>query len=252
MSEVSSRHTARRAAIIIIGNEVLSGKVVDINSSYLLKELYALGVKVERVLTIPDDQDLIADTVRQAATQFDYVFTSGGIGPTHDDVTFPAIAQAFDTPLEAIPELMQLLRDHYKGEINAAAIRLATMPKGVELVYTPTLRYPMTIMRNVYIFPGVPELLRAKFDAIRERFREAPYHLTRIFTQQIESALADDLISTLAEFPGVEIGSYPRFDTPDYKVLLTLESKDCTQLTRARDYLLERLDRSCLVEVTGP
>lgn len=241
--------TVKTASILIIGNEVLSGKVVDANSPFLLKELYALGVKVERVLTIPDVLEVIAQEVRGASERYDFVFTSGGVGPTHDDVTMMGIARAFDVPLEEHPDLLALLNAHYQGQLNEAARRMALLPEGAQLLYEGDIKYPMAVLRNVYIFPGVPELLRLKFIAIKERFRDTPYFLVQIYTRQGESNLAASLETTLSLFPGIEIGSYPRFDTHDYKVMLTLESKDRSLLCAARDHLLTVLEAEQLVRV---
>lgn len=240
----------RTAAILIIGNEVLSGKIQDANSPYLLKELYALGVKVQRVLTIPDELEIIQREVREASASHDFVFTSGGIGPTHDDVTIPAVAAAFSVPLVTSDALVQLARHRYEEQITEATMRMTRIPAGCQLIFAPSLHYPVALMHNVYIFPGVPEFLRAKFNAIKERFRDLPYHLVRIFTRQGESVLAASLEATLERFPGLDIGSYPRFDTDEYRVMLTLESKDQCLLRGARDFLLSQLATQELVRVT--
>jgi len=240
---------ARTAAIIVIGNEVLSGKVEDINSRYLLKELYQLGVRVQRVITIPDELETIAEEVRKASAQWDYVFTSGGVGPTHDDVTFPGVARAFGVPLVEHPDLLKLVQSHFKHDINDAARRLSRIPEGTELLYEGNLIYPLSRIHNVYVFPGVPEMLRTRFEAVKERFREAPYFLIRIFTQQGESVLAAHLEDTLIRFSGLEIGSYPRFDCEEYRVELTMESKDPALLARARDHLLSCMDDVQVVRI---
>lgn len=250
MVSASTDGTARTAAILIIGNEVLSGKITDLNSPFLLQELRALGVKVQRVLTIPDELDVIAHEVKQLSERYHFVFTSGGVGPTHDDVTMPGIAAAFGVPLLTHPTLLKLAQDRYRDALTEAALRMTVVPEGTELVFAPTLTYPVTVLHNVYIFPGVPEYLRWKFNAIKERFREAPYHLVKIFTQQGESVLAALLENTLELYPAIDIGSYPRFDTDEYRVMLTLESKDRTQLVLARDHLLGLMHPESLVRVT--
>lgn len=241
--------TSRTAAIVVIGNEVLSGKVTDVNSPFLLRELYALGVQVRRVVTIPDVLETIAHEVREASRNHDFVFTSGGIGPTHDDLTIPGIAAAFDLPLESHPMLVKLATERYQEKITEATLRMTRLPVGTELVFGGHLIFPVTVVRNVYIFPGVPEYLRAKFETIKERFRDAPYHLIQIYTQQGESVLAAMLEQTLEQFPCIEIGSYPRFDTHEYKVMLTLESKELPLLEKARDYLLDLMLPEALVKV---
>jgi molybdopterin-biosynthesis enzyme MoeA-like protein len=153
--------------------------------------------------------------------------------------------------LEEHPHIIALLNEYYQGHINEASRRMAMLPAGAELIFEEDVRFPLTTMRNVYIFPGVPELLRAKFDAIKERFRDSPYHLVQIFTHEGESVLAEHLEATLEHFPGIEIGSYPRYDTGEYKVMLTLESKDPALLGRARDHLLTCMAADQLVRVVG-
>lgn len=241
----------RTAAILVIGNEVLSGKVVDSNSPWLLKELYGLGVKTRRVLTIPDELEIIAQEVRALSAQVDYVFTSGGIGPTHDDVTILGVARAFGVELVQHPDLLAMAQQHYQKRLTQAVLRMTYVPDGASLVWGSGLNFPITRMHNVHIFPGVPEYFRAKFEAIREQFRDTPYHLVRIYTRQGESVLAALLEQTLEQHPGVEIGSYPRFDTEAYRVMVTLESKEEAALLRARDTLVSLLAPEQLVEVVS-
>jgi len=245
----SSLESNRTAALIIIGNEVLTGKVEDANSRFLLKQLYELGVQVRRVCVLPDEIDIISAEVREAAQKYDYVFTSGGVGPTHDDVTFRSIAAAFSTELQEHPVLRRLLEERFRGQITEAALRMIRLPVGTELLNANDLLSQVCHIQNVYIFPGVPQMLQAKFSSIRERFRQAPYFLIQIFTQQGESSLAQHLEQTLARHPAVEIGSYPRYDSDEYRVELTLQSKDRVQLAHARDHLLDQLDSSQLVRV---
>ena len=240
------------AAVIIIGNEVLSGKVRDANSPFLLEQLHSLGVCVRRVEVIPDDIDEIAASVRQASERFDHVFTSGGIGPTHDDLTLPGVARAFDVPLEKNAILARMVREYFGGEVTRAAERLAMLPSGAELTFIPKLAYPVMSMKNVFIFPGVPELLRRKFEGIKERFRQAPYYLVQIFVRDEENRIAGDLQACAARFSGVEVGSYPRFDSSDYSVELTLSGKDPERLRQARSFLLSRLSSDRIVRTVGP
>lgn len=230
------------AGILVIGNEILSGKVVDENSPYLCRELRQLGVDVGRILTIPDQVEEIACEVRATSERFDYVFTSGGIGPTHDDLTMQGVARAFERPLAESPTIAaRLRRATGSGELNESQLRMARVPEGARLVDAGDLWFPVVIVENVYILPGVPALLRKKFDSIRERFRGVPVLLKRVFVRRRESEIAASLNELLGEFPELMLGSYPRIGEEAFHVLLTLESRDAGYLQRALDALLERL-----------
>jgi molybdenum cofactor synthesis domain-containing protein len=215
-----------RVGIVIIGNEILSGKFADENASFLIGELRALGVELGRIAVIPDQIEDIAETVPRHAARFDAVFTSGGVGPTHDDVTMAGIARGFDTRVVRQPELERLLREYYKERLTDSHLRLAEVPEGTELVYGTDPVWPVMCYRNVYILPGVPSLFRRKFLAIRERFRSRPFHTARVYVMADEATIAPDLDRVVAAHPAVAFGSYPRFDEPDYRVLLTVESQD--------------------------
>ena len=160
----------RTAGIVVIGNEILSGKVTDTNSSFLTRELRRMGVDVRRITVIPDDLDDIARTVRAFHERFDLVFTSGGVGPTHDDMTIEGIARAFGRSVVRERELEQKLREFYKEKVNEARLKMSEVPEGAELIYGGALAFPTLKIANVYILPGIPEILQSKFLAIRERF----------------------------------------------------------------------------------
>jgi len=240
---------AKTAGILIIGNEVLSGKVEDQNSPYLVRELRALGVQVQRITTVPDDAKVIAQEVRAFADRYDFVFTTGGVGPTHDDITITAIAAAFGRGVVRHPLLEGVLRRHYGEGITSAQLRMAEIPEGSELVGEGELTFPVITLGNVYIFPGIPDAVRWKFERIRERFREAPYILRRVFLRCDEGGIADDLIATLCQFPELQLGSYPILNNPDHNVMLTLESKNAEYVEQALNSLLSRLPPQAIVRV---
>jgi molybdenum cofactor synthesis domain-containing protein len=206
------------AGIILIGDEILSGKVVDENARFLIEELRELGVALLRVSIIPDVLDEIAAEVRSFAGRYDHVFTSGGVGPTHDDLTMAGVARAFDTQIVRHPELERLLRGFYGAGIAERNLRMADVPDGVTLVLGDSPSWPVITLRNVYILPGIPEIFRIKFKSIRERFRSDPYHLHCVFTSEEEGAIAAELDRIVAAYPGVQVGSYPRLDSSEYKV----------------------------------
>lgn len=238
---------AKTAGIVIIGNEVLSGKTQDTNSHYLSKELRALGVELRRVVVIPDEIDLIGREVAAFSRDFDFVFTTGGVGPTHDDVTMAGIARGFGVKVVRHPELERRLRDRHGENINEARLRMAEIPEGAELVGDWSLFGPVAKMKNVFIFPGIPKVLQDRFAAIKERFREAPYFLKVVYSKEGEGVIADFLNDLLAGFPELLLGSYPVLDNPDYRVKLTLESKDAAYLERAFQKLLSALPKGSIL-----
>ncbi|MFP5264991.1 MAG: competence/damage-inducible protein A [Blastocatellia bacterium] len=239
----------KTAAIVVIGNEILTGKSADKNASFLISELYELGVSLRRVVIIPDDVEEIVTAVRESAARFDYVFTSGGVGPTHDDVTIEAIARAFGQPVVRHPELEAMLRGYFGEGADEARLRMADTPRGSELIREKGLRWPVLAMRNVYVLPGVPELFRGKFEAIRERFRAEPFHTSAIYTREDEFDIAPRLDKVAALHTDVEIGSYPTFTRDDYRVKITIESKESAAVERARAALLETLDAEAIARV---
>jgi molybdenum cofactor synthesis domain-containing protein len=215
-----------RAGIVIIGNEILSGKFADENAAFLIGELRALGVELGRISVIPDDEADIAETVTRHAARFDMVFTSGGVGPTHDDVTIAGIARGFGVGVVRHPVLMDLLRAYYGDRLTESHLRLAEVPEGTEMVYGTDPVWPVVMFRNVYILPGVPSLVRRKFLQVRERFASRPFRTGRVYLMADEAANADELTRVVATHQGVSFGSYPRVDEPDFRVLLTVESQD--------------------------
>jgi molybdenum cofactor synthesis domain-containing protein len=211
------------AGIVIIGDEILSGKFVEENAAFLIAELRSLGVELRRISVIPDDLEDIAATVRDASQRFDHVFTSGGVGPTHDDVTMAAIAHGFGTAVMRHPELEAKVRAYWKDQLAEANLRLADVPSGAELVYGKDQIWPVICYRNVYILPGVPALFRRKFVDIRDRFRAQPVTAARLYVDLEEGELAPHLDAVVAAHPTVKIGSYPRFSERDFRVVVTLE-----------------------------
>jgi len=240
---------AKSAGIVLIGNEILSGKIHDANAAYLCRELRGLGVEVRKISVIPDELEPIAEEVAQFARAYDYVFTSGGVGPTHDDVTIEGVARAMGVSVVRDARLVSLLEGFYKGNLNAARLKMAEVPEGAELLAGDSLIFPAVVMGNVYILPGVPEIFRQKFDAIKERFRGQPFHLRSVFVRIGEGTLADFLNDLLKAYPLLLLGSYPEFSHPDYKVKVTLESKDRQYLEQALAELVARLPRDAVVRV---
>lgn len=238
------------AGIVVIGNEILSGKVVDSNSPYLCRELRALGVDVARILTIPDEIDVIARDVRAMSDACDFVFTSGGVGPTHDDLTMDGVAKAFGVPVEVNETIVSRIERAQQGRIaNESLRKMATLPAGAVLIDAGDLWFPVVVVGNVYVLPGIPELLRRKFESIRTRFQGVPWVLRRVYVRRRESDIAADLNALLLEFPELMLGSYPRVGEAEFHVLLTLESRNAAYVVRALDSLLARLPADAVHKV---
>lgn len=237
------------AAIVVIGNEILSGKVVDTNSPYLCRELRGLGVDVSRVVVIPDEIDTIAHEVRAASDAHDFVFTSGGVGPTHDDLTMDGVARAFGVAVEVNEAVVARIERAVGQPANASQRKMASLPVGALLIDAGDLWFPVVVIGNVHVFPGIPELLQKKFESIRSRFQGVPFVLRRIYVRSRESDIADDLNAVLESYPELMLGSYPRIRESEYHVLLTLESRDADYLERALDALLARLPADAVHKV---
>lgn len=229
------------AGIVIIGDEILSGKFADENAVFLIGELRALGVELRRIAVIPDDLDDIAATVPDFARRFDHVFTSGGVGPTHDDLTMAGIARGFGIEVARQPELEQRVRAYWGEALAEANLRLADAPAGAALVYGKDEVWPVVAYRNVYILPGVPALFRRKFVDIRDRFRTVPVTAARVYIDADEGQIAADLDAVVAAHPAVKIGSYPRFSELDFRVMVTLEGRAGAEVAAAQAMLVERL-----------
>ena len=222
---------------------------MDTNSPYLCRELRNLGVDVERILTIPDDVEGIAQEAKAMSQAYDFVFTSGGVGPTHDDMTLDGIAQAFGRPLELNPSIVQRIERAQGSTANESQLKMARIPADSTLLDSGDLWFPVIIVENVHIFPGIPELLRKKFESIRERFRGVPFLLKRVYVRLRESDIAQDLHELLGEYPELMLGSYPKIGEERFHVLLTLESRDAGYLQRALDSLLGRLGEAAVYKV---
>jgi len=244
-----SEATTTRAAMIVIGNEILSGKITDSNSGFLARELRRMGVSLERIIVIPDVIAVIAETVRSASAYFDVVFTSGGVGPTHDDLTIAGIAEAFERPVVEHPRLRAAIERVAGESPGVAMLKMAEVPEGAELVGDEADFFPTVHIANVYVLPGIPEIFEAKVRALGERFRSAPYHLRQVYVAAYETAIAEHLDATLAAFPELLLGSYPKLSDPEYKVRLTLESKNEAYLERALADLIARLPPGFVVRI---
>jgi molybdenum cofactor synthesis domain-containing protein len=225
------------AAAVIIGNEVLTAKVVDANGPHLIKRLREVGIPLRTLEIVPDEVDLIVEAVARARLRAKYVFTSGGIGPTHDDVTVRAVALAMGRKVVRLPEMVALIREKAVDAPTAEAMRLADAPEGAVLLAQPGSWYPVLTVGDVFMLPGVPQLFRTQLEAVLARLRGTPMHLRVLYLNLGESAVAAVLDRVALDMPHVAIGSYPMFDRSlDYVVKVTVESveQDAVELATNR------------------
>ena len=226
-----------RASLVVVGTEVLSAKVRDENGPWLAERLRALGVLLGTIVTIPDELDLVAETVDRERRRADWLFTSGGVGPTHDDVTIPAVAKALRRPLRRLPALEAALREGHRRwlgttDLSEAALRMADVPEGTRLAGAPD--FPVIVAENVVLLPGVPRFFRMQFDAFAPELGTAPpFRLASLYLSLREDQFAARLDAIARAHPDVEIGSYPRFDGADHAVRVTFEAKDASRVRTA-------------------
>ena len=222
-----TQRVVRTAAALVIGNEILSGKIADANVSELAKVLRAVGIRLERVVMLPDEIEVLAEAVRELSARFDVVFTSGGVGPTHDDVTIDAVARAFELDVVESPELAALLRGVYGDRITEAHLLMARVPVGSALCAAPDVEWPTPVTKNVWMLPGIPDLFRLKLLTVRAWLRgPAPFVSRSLFLRLEEPFLKPLLDAVVARHPSVEIGSYPKWFDPTYRTLVTFDAPD--------------------------
>ena len=236
--------------MLIIGDEILRGNIADANTAWLAKALHARGVDLVRATVVPDDVADIVATVRDLRERVGpegAVFTSGGIGPTHDDKTYEAIAAAFDRALVRHAPTVQRMREHYdkRGvELNEARLRMATLPAPAEVLFTDGTWVPLVNVDGVYVLPGIPRLFQQMVGAHLERFRGPLAEGVDVFTKQGEGDIANALSEIAQAFPDVSVGSYPNAsgDYSEYKVKVSLSSRDPEALAAAVEAVRERLE----------
>jgi molybdenum cofactor synthesis domain-containing protein len=217
------------ACLLIIGNEVLSGRTQDINIKFLATRLGEIGIPVREVRIIPDVRDTIIGTVNTVRAQFDHVFTTGGIGPTHDDITSECVAAAFGVPWEIHPEAFARMERHYKpGEFNAARQRMATMPRGASLIDNAISIAPGFTIGNVHVMAGVPRIMQSMFEALAPSLQGGPPIASRAVHAAglLEGSVAAGLSAVQDRYPGLDLGSYPYYRSTGNGVALVAKGPD--------------------------
>ena len=220
------------AAILIIGNEILSGRTQDTNTSTLSLWLNSIGVRVQEVRIIPDIEETIVNSVNSLRKIYDYVFTTGGIGPTHDDITAQSIAKAFNLDYEIHKEGYKILEKYYKpGEFNEGRKKMAKIPEGASLIYNPSSGAPGFIVENIFCLPGVPSILKSMTDGLKDKIIGGKKILSEtISVQTVESEIAKSLEEAQNQFRNVEIGSYPFFRLGKIGVSIVIRSTEKKQI----------------------
>ena len=217
------------AGLLIIGNEVLSGRTQDANINYIAKRLGEIGMPLREVRVIPDVRQVIVDAVNEVRAKFDHVFTTGGIGPTHDDITSECVAEAFGVPWEPHPEAWARMEASYKpGEFNPARQRMATMPRGASLIENAVSVAPGFTIGNVHVMAGVPRIMQAMMDTLVPTLKGGPPIVSRAVhvIGLPEGAIAEGLGKVQERFPDVDIGSYPFYRSGGNGVAIVAKGND--------------------------
>jgi molybdenum cofactor synthesis domain-containing protein len=221
-----------KAALIIIGNEILSGRTKDKNLAYLAEWLNEIGIQLYEVRVIRDDENEIIDCVNLLRRKYNYVFTTGGIGPTHDDITTESIAKAFNVELETNPEALKILQSYYKeGELNEARLKMTLLPKGAELVENPVTKAPGFKMKNVFVMAGIPSIMQGMLEGAKIFLKIGNKMTSKsIDVFMPESYVAEELSKIQDNYPEVEIGSYPFNKEGQFGTSLVMRSANLNTL----------------------
>ena len=231
------------AALIIIGDELLTGKFSDENGPFTIGLFRKKGISLKRVAFISDDLEEIATAVADASMRFDIVITSGGIGPTHDDITVEGVGMGLKLPLETSPEIVERLERHFSNGVPHAALKMALVPRGARLVDAPGLKSPVLAIGNVHILPGVPSFFRAKLLALVDAWAGPTLHCEQVMTPLREVTIAEVLTEAQNRWSGLSIGSYPRFEAEPFHVVVTVEGLDSCEVSTCVSWLSDNLER---------
>ncbi len=231
------------AALLIVGNEILSGRTTDANLPFIAGRLNALGIRLSEVRVVPDVEAEIVDAVNMLRARYTYVFTTGGIGPTHDDITADCVAKAFGLPLTEHVEARRRLAERYAEtgiELNEARLRMARTPEGATLIDNPVSAAPGFQVENVFVMAGVPKIMQAMFESLRERLVGGEPLLSRSIACHLpEGLLAKGLGEIQARHEGIDIGSYPSYSSVGFGVSVVLRHTDPAALDAAADEVAE-------------
>ena len=238
----------RTAAALIIGNEILSGKIADTNTTLLARVLFELGIELRRIVVCPDEVETIGRDLSELRASHDLVFTSGGVGPTHDDVTIDGVAESFGRPVVRSVAVEQMIRRYYADRVTEAHLRMANMPRGAEMIRSSNAPWPTVVIENVFVLPGVPEIFELKLADLRKRLDQGyEFHSRAVYTLCDEGEIASLLERIADGFPGVMVGSYLKWQAEDYRTKLTFDGTDPEAVAKAADMLVAELDPNLFV-----
>lgn len=239
---------SRTAAALIIGNEILSGKIADTNTTFLARGLFELGIQLRRVVVCPDEVAAISKELSELRHTHDLVFTSGGVGPTHDDVTIEGVAASFGLPVVRSEAVQNMIRRYYGSRATEAHFRMANMPQGAEMIRSSEAPWPTVVIENVFVLPGVPEIFELKFTDLRKRLDDGhEFHSQAVYTLSGEGEIASLLERIADRFPGVMVGSYVKWQAEDYRTKIAFDGDDLEAVTKAADMLVAELDAKLFV-----
>ncbi|MFQ3573379.1 MAG: competence/damage-inducible protein A [Thermodesulfovibrionales bacterium] len=240
----------KKAGIIIIGDEILTGMVKDTNSHFIIEQLRDSGVETERIVVIRDRIDEISDCVLEFSNAFDIVFTSGGIGPTHDDVTIEAISKAFGVTTEVNSILLEQLHRIIGKKPNDVQMRMALIPSGAEVIAHDEIGLPLIKFKNIYILPGIPQCLQRKITYIKKLLKSGQKkYIKRVYVNEYESAIALTLSHITEKVTGIKIGSYPVLGNSEYKVMVTFSGYNLDDVDRSADYFIRSLSMEKVIRI---
>ncbi len=236
-----TKNTKVNAAILIIGNEILSGRTQDTNTSTLAIWLNSIGVKVNEVRIVPDIESIIVETINILRKENNYVFTTGGIGPTHDDITAESVSKAFGLRYEIHKEAFKILEAYYQpGEFNEGRQRMVWMPENAELILNPTSGAPGFSVENVFCLPGVPSIMKSMLGGLKNKIVGGEPILSHtISLRTVESEIADSLTKVQNQNKDVEVGSYPFFHAGKLGVSIVLRSENKSKIDHCNSQILE-------------
>jgi molybdenum cofactor synthesis domain-containing protein len=240
-----NKNTKVNAAILIIGNEILSGRTQDTNTSTLAVWLNSKGVKVGEVRIIPDIEKIIIDTLNLLRSNYNYVFTTGGIGPTHDDITAESVSKMFRLKYEIHKEAFKILDKYYKpGEFNEGRQKMVWMPEGANLILNPTSGAPGFNVENVFCLPGVPSILKSMLGGLTNKIVGGePILSLTISLRTVESEIANSLTKVQNNNKDVEIGSYPFFQAGKLGVSIVIRSEDQSKIDSCSSQILDFVNK---------
>ena len=250
---MSENTSAPTAALIIIGNEILSGRTQDANTQFIGTQLARMGVTLKEVRVVADVEDEIIDAVNALRARIDYVFTTGGIGPTHDDITAASVAKAFGVELERHGPTERALTEAYQGRVNEARLKMADLPVGAIPIETHVVAAPGFQLGNVYVMAGVPKIMQAMFDALAPSLAQGdPVHSKHVDAHMGEGDLAEGLALIQNDLPDIDLGSYPFYRDGTIGTSIVARGRDLAQIDRAIERVADLMRAAGRDPLFGP